>query len=72
MVRKIVSSATATVPLYWRGYMLPQELEEGEIVGLMEFDHGYYTVQCCDGRLFQAASNQYRPSFSTITGPKLF
>ena len=41
--------------------MLPQGLEEGEIVRLMEFDHGTYTVRCHDGRQFRIASNCVEP-----------
>lgn len=57
MVRKMVASATATVAHCWGGYMLPQGLEEGGIVRLLEFDTGSYTVQCRDGRRFRIASN---------------
>ena len=54
-------SATATVAHCFGGYSLPQGLEEGEIVRLMEFDIGTFTVQRRDGRLFHVASNCIQP-----------
>jgi hypothetical protein len=41
--------------------MLPQGLEEGEVVRLLEFDHGYYNVECRDSREFRIASNCIEP-----------
>lgn len=41
--------------------MLPQGLEDGEVVRLLEFDHGYYVVECADGRRFHIASNCVEP-----------
>src|SRR5262245_36360449 len=57
MVTKMVNSTTATVAHCFGGYVLPEGLSEGEVVRLLEFDHGTYTVQCSDGRRFQVASN---------------
>jgi hypothetical protein len=57
MVKKMVNSATATVAQCFGGYALPEGLTEGEIVRLLQFDHGYYAVECHDGRRFQVASN---------------
>lgn len=71
MVEKMVSSATGTVAHCFGGYMLPPELE-GEVVRLREFDHGFYAVQCSDGRRFHIASSQCRLSFSPIIGPGRF
>jgi hypothetical protein len=57
MVKKMVNSATATVSHCFGGYVLPEGLTEGEVVRLLQFDHGYYNVECRDGRQFHVASN---------------
>lgn len=36
--------------------MLPNGLTEGEIVKLLEFDHGTYTVECPNGRKYRINS----------------
>jgi hypothetical protein len=57
MVKKMVNSATATVSHCFSGYALPEGLIEGDVVRLVKFDHGYYNVECSDGRQFHVASN---------------
>jgi hypothetical protein len=57
MVKKMVNSATATVAHCFGGYVLPEGLTEGDVVRLLKFDHGYYNVECRDGRRFHVASN---------------
>jgi hypothetical protein len=47
----------ATVSHCWGGYLLPKGLTEGEIVRVLEFDHGTYTVECPDGRRFRISSS---------------
>jgi hypothetical protein len=61
MVKKTVASATATVAHCFGGYVLPDGLTEGEIVRLLEFDHGHYNVECRDGRRFHVAENCVEP-----------
>ncbi len=53
----MIKIATATVAHCFGGYMLPEELTEGEVVRLLDFDHGYYNVECRDGRRFYVATN---------------
>jgi hypothetical protein len=61
MRRKMIRSATATVAHCWGGYILPEGLSEGEVVRLLDFDHGYYGVECHDGRRFRVAANCVQP-----------
>jgi hypothetical protein len=43
------------------GYVLPEGLTEGDVVRLLKFDHGYYNVECRDGRRFHVAGNCVEP-----------
>jgi hypothetical protein len=52
---------SATVANCFGGYVLPDGLIEGEVVRLLDFDHGYYNVECRDGRQFHVASNCVEP-----------
>jgi hypothetical protein len=52
---------SATVAHCFGGYVLPQGLVEGEIVKLRDFDHGYYNVECRDGRRFHVGGNCVEP-----------
>jgi len=61
MVKKMISSAAATVSHCFGGYALPAGLTEGEVVRLLEVDHGVYLVECPDGRRFHVASNCVAP-----------
>jgi hypothetical protein len=40
---------------------LPDGLTEGEVVRLLNFDHGYYNVECRNGRRFHVAGNCVEP-----------
>jgi hypothetical protein len=41
-------------------FVLPEGLTEGEVVRVVEFDHGYYNVECCNGRRKTPSSSLHR------------
>jgi hypothetical protein len=52
---------SATVANCFGGYVLPKGLTEGEVVRLLQFDHGYYNIECHDGRRYHVAGNCVEP-----------
>jgi hypothetical protein len=61
MAQKFTFACIANRSANKSGYVLPEGLIEGEVVKLLAFDHGYYNVECRDGRRFHVSGNCVEP-----------